>query len=277
MKRIEFVLPVESMRGNLSGEQTLVYAQNNNSAYEAPNGTQYARNYQGRYIGSKVSKSGLKYFNVKTKSATVLNDSTRLTMGTLAGVAAIRSALMKDHAQDYAQIIANLVIEVTQGIISGTGKRTVMSLFYEKVAAMLQTHADTCTFAGSTPVVLKNPWTNTAAPAGAISVTISNALWIKYAPLFFVDDNIIGGAYFRINGMQFFAPYADGTTLCTWLSLKSSYSNNANMVLSTADILAEGDGPTYQEKKIGLGSVAWVDKTSNIVANGKYFASVPVD
>lgn len=277
MKRIEFVLPVESMRGNLSGEQNLVYAQNNNPAYEAPNGTQYARNYQGRYIGAKVSRTGIKYFGVKTKSATVLNADTRMTMATLAGVAAIRSALMKDHASDYAQITANLVVQVAQGIISGTGKRTVMSLFYETVSNMLKSHADTCTFAGSTPVVLKNPWTNSAAPAGAISVTISNALWTKYAPLFFVDDNIIGGTYFRINGKQFFAPFADGTTLCTWLSLKSSYTNNANMVLATADIIAEGDGPTYQENKIGLGSVAWVDKTSNIVANGKYFATEPVE
>ena len=48
MKRIEFIAPVESMRGNLSGNQSLEYALNNNPAYDAPDGVQYARNYQPR-------------------------------------------------------------------------------------------------------------------------------------------------------------------------------------------------------------------------------------
>lgn len=275
MKRIEFVLPVESMRGNLSGEQTLVYAQNNNPAYEAPNGTQYARNYQGRYIGSKVSKSGLKYFAVKTKSATVLNADTRLTMGTLAAVAAIRSALMKDHASDYAQIIANLVIEVTQGIISGTGKRTVMSLFYEKVSDMLKGHDDRVTFSGSTPIVVANPWAS-KVPSGAISLTISSIVYVKYAPLFFNDDNVYGGVNFRINGELLFAPWANvsQTEMLVWTSYKggSVYTApNYVAMVSKLTLEAESERPLWNGSPIYLGNVEQ-EGTDEIVPNAKYTA-----
>lgn len=271
MKRIEFVLPVESMRGNLSGEQTLVYAQNNNPAYEAPNGTQYARNYQGRYIGSKVSKSGLKYFNVKTKSATVLNDSTRLTMGTLAAVSAIRSALMKDHAQDYAQIIANLVMEVTQGILSGTGKRTVMSLFFEKVSAMLQGMQDTVTFTGSTPVVVSNPWC-AVQTSGSVVLTISQPVWVKYAPLFYNEDNIRGGANFRINGQLLFAPYAPGLTyLEAWTGLKSQAITCPNFVALFRPLTVSQGVVTWYESDVYLNGVK-VNDDDNVIANAKYTA-----
>lgn len=38
MKRIEFIAPVEAMRGNLSGKQDLLYVENDNKAYEGPVG-----------------------------------------------------------------------------------------------------------------------------------------------------------------------------------------------------------------------------------------------
>lgn len=73
MKRIEFIAPVEAIRGNMSGKQTLVYAENDNRAFEAPEGVQYAKNYSPRFIGAKRAKDGLKYFSVKCKSATKID------------------------------------------------------------------------------------------------------------------------------------------------------------------------------------------------------------
>lgn len=273
MKRIEFVLPVESMRGNLSGEQKLVYAQNNNPAYEAPNGTQYARNYQGRYIGSKVSKSGLKYFNVKTKSATVLNASTRLTMGTLAAVAAIRSALMKDHAQDYAQIMANLTAELIQGIMSGTGKRTLLALFYEKVADMLQGHKPNVVFSGDTSVTINNPWTlGVGVPSAALE--INPVVWVKFAPLFLIySSSANGGALFTINGQAFAAPFINaGGTLCAWSYMVAGSNANPNMQALVGNIAAgDHDEIEYGGHTVYLGATA-VLGDDTVIANAKYTA-----
>lgn len=75
MKRIEFIAPVEAMRGNLSGAQNLVYATKNNPAWDAPEGKNYARNYKPRFIGAKRSATGLTYFATKVRSA--INNSTK--------------------------------------------------------------------------------------------------------------------------------------------------------------------------------------------------------
>lgn len=70
MKRIEFIAPVEAMRGNLSGKQTLLYPTNDNKAFDAPQGVRsYAKNYRPSFIGAKRASDGLKYFGVRTKSA----------------------------------------------------------------------------------------------------------------------------------------------------------------------------------------------------------------
>ena len=57
MKRIEFISPVEAMRGNLSRtKQTLLYAENDNPAWDAPvDKRSYARNYQPIFVGAKVA------------------------------------------------------------------------------------------------------------------------------------------------------------------------------------------------------------------------------
>ena len=274
MKRIEFIAPVESMRGKLSGEQELVYADNNNPAYEAPNGVQYARNYQPRFIGAKIARNGLKYFTVKTKSATKLDAQSRLTMGTLAAVAAIRSALMKNHASDYAQIIANLTADVVQGIISGTGKRTIMSLFYEKVADMLQGHKPNVVFSGSTDVTIYNPWAlTTGVPQAALE--INPVVWVKFADLFiFNSAGVYGCAYFTLNGKTLVAPYiTSGGQICEWNALvEGSVSVNPNMTELCAGITqGDHDEILYVGNQVYLGSTAQ-DISMSIVANAKYTA-----
>lgn len=109
MKRIEFIAPVESMRGNLSGNQVLEYPTENNAAFEAPNGLQYARNYQPRFIGAKRAKDGKKYFSVRTKSATRLNAKTREAMALTAGIAIVRSHLKRYQTASYLMLQAILL------------------------------------------------------------------------------------------------------------------------------------------------------------------------
>lgn len=93
-KRIEFIAPVEAMRGNLSGKQELLYAQNDNPAFEAPDGKQFARNYQPRFIGAKRSSTGLKYFAVRTKNAVNNSLRSRSTQAYLGAASAISAAVI---------------------------------------------------------------------------------------------------------------------------------------------------------------------------------------
>lgn len=85
MRRIEFLAPVEAMRGNLSGNQKLLYPTQDNSAWDSPAGKRnYATNYETRYIGNKRAATGQKYFSVKTKSAVTMSPAMRRANGLLA-------------------------------------------------------------------------------------------------------------------------------------------------------------------------------------------------
>lgn len=96
MKRIEFIAPVEALRGNMSGSQKLVYALNDNPAYEAPDGRQYARNYKPRYIGFRRAKDGAVYFGVKRKSATKVDAAARITMAALGTIQDLKNTFKDD-------------------------------------------------------------------------------------------------------------------------------------------------------------------------------------
>lgn len=105
-KRIDFIAPVEAMRGNLSGTQTLLYAENDNPAYEAPDGRQYARNYRPSFIGAKRSSDGLKYFSVRTKSAVNNSASSRVTQAALGAAGNMASRLF--GLQQWAELAASV-------------------------------------------------------------------------------------------------------------------------------------------------------------------------
>lgn len=101
MKRIEFIAPVEAMRGNLSGTQIgLVYPASDNKAYESPIGSvNYAKNYRPSFIGAKRAKDGLKYFAVKTKTAIHLTAKSKRQMALLGGGGACFAAIMNNETQ----------------------------------------------------------------------------------------------------------------------------------------------------------------------------------
>lgn len=108
MKRIEFIAPVEALRGNMSGAQKLVYAENDNPAFDAPVGRQYARNYKPRYIGYRRAKDGAVYFGVKRKSATKVDVASKVTMAALGTI------------QDLKKTLKNEDITITVGGLPGT-------------------------------------------------------------------------------------------------------------------------------------------------------------
>lgn len=96
-RRIEFLAPVEAMRGNLSGKQALKYPTKNNSAWDAPSDQRsYSTNYNTRYIGAKKTANGLKYFAVKQRAAVTNTPAQREAQALLGASKIIADAMIYD-------------------------------------------------------------------------------------------------------------------------------------------------------------------------------------
>lgn len=274
MKRIEFIAPVESMRGNLSGNQSLEYAENNNPAYQAPNGVQYARNYQPRFIGAKRGSDGLKYFAVRTKSATNLKASTRRAMAVVGVTAAIRSALMSAHAADYAKMQHAFDYLKTKGQLP-EGQDTFKKWFDANVKSMLVYKKATWTFTqASISFTLTNPYNIASSNA----LVIKTSIWVKYANIFaFAPDTTISSAFVTFDGVLMFGAVPDGTALDT-TSIKSQA--NPNMVQSLARVTVVGGSDTYvafDEQPVYTPTNAKMRPTTVWVEGSKYTTAVPIE
>lgn len=273
MKRIEFIAPVESMRGNLSGNQSLEYADNNNPAYEAPNGVQYARNYQPRFIGAKRGSDGLKYFTVRTKSATNLKATTRRAMAIVGVTAAIRSALMSAHADDYAKMQQAFDYLKAQGRLP-EGQDTFKKWFDANVKQMLIYKKATWVFTqASITFTLNNPYNIASGNA----LVIRTSIWVKFANIFaFAPDTTILNAYVTFDGVQMFGAVPDGTALDT-TSIKSQA--NPNMSQSLAQVTVNnGADPyvAYNGQPVYTPAGAQMRPTTVWVEGSKYTTAKPI-
>lgn len=241
MKRIEFVAPVESMRGNLSGSQKLDYRENNNPAYEAPDGDAHALNYQPRYVGAKRAKNGLKYFIVRTKSTTKLNAKTRKAMAILGVVAAMKSALKTMHAADWAKLQQAYAYQVEHGMeVPDTFDKWVSQVF----SNMLRYNQEVYTFTqASISVSVYNPYASSAS-ALVISTRVWRKFFIVLAGTLLVTNNV-----FSIDNEVFYRP----DTAETWESLKDATAvTNPNWRATYANITfaSAGSDPLYNGMSI---------------------------
>lgn len=199
MKRIEFIAPVEAMRGNLSRtKQGLLYADNDNPAWDAPEGKRsYARNYQPIFVGAKVSKSGRKYFSVKTKTAITISPAVKKRMALLAASSEMANVILAHLPLQYPMqqlYMANhpagwsykrwVMYYVRKGLDE---KKSITFPGYEQYAT----------------VRVKNPYINTTQPSDAVNVSQyfpSNVLakfWLQLAndPIVFKVGNLTGVAH----------------------------------------------------------------------------------
>ena len=156
-KRIEFIAPVDSMRGNLSGSQDLVYAANDNKAYESPaNQVNYAKNYRTSYVGAKRASDGLKFFGVKTKTATHTTQAAMTAMA-LMGATGVLFNLFKEagargNDQRWGQVVYNY---------ENSFKKQYKSLrqyAMDVIRKALVAKKETIVFGGPTVATYQNPW-----------------------------------------------------------------------------------------------------------------------
>lgn len=117
-KRISFISPIDHLSGNLSGKQDLKYALNDNPAFEAPEGKQYARNYKPRFVGTYRASNGTSSFQVRTKTATNIKPGTKLVMASLGAAASLAEVIM-GKSSTWTTLKANIQASFDAGFKSG--------------------------------------------------------------------------------------------------------------------------------------------------------------
>lgn len=264
MKRIEFIAPVESMRGNLSGKQELQYADNNNPAFEAPVGRQYARNYQPRFIGAKRSSDNLKYFAVKTKAATLISPASKLNMALTGGVGAIFAAILKAETMR-----ARLEYAWKNYFHSTKTFRAFMDTYLRDMltrkAKAIQIGHD----AQGDIITIGNPW-NTASTATYIP-DISDEVLVKFWLQLGSDGTSAAPIYFTVEGQK-----GIGFAGLTWESETFGKINVLNLDMIEVGSVGEErfvvgyDSAVYGGRKYLQLNAAYVESTAAIVADGKY-------
>ena len=184
MKRIEFIQPVESMRGSFGTKQDLKYPANDNKAFEAPEDKRsYARNYQPTFIGAKIARNGLKYFSVKTKSAVRNTASWRMAAALQGGTGAIVGALMVQTVTEAVNVRNYFNNVVLSADLSMTFRKWASAIVRSALAAK----QETITF--YTGVTIKNPWVT-----DDYELEINPQVIVKFFPQLGV------GTYFTIDG-----------------------------------------------------------------------------
>lgn len=180
-KRIEMIAPFEVLRGNLSGTQKLQYAQNNNPAFDAPEGrVNYARNYKTRYIGAKRGSDGLTYFAVRQRNGIKVNKQTKLAMALLGGAGALRAGILNNDV-----VRAKIEEKYEQGIASGyiTGVSFSKYVFNTLYRGLKQkTPAISFLVPGHGNTNIYNPWCYTNQSATGDWVDISEEILVKFWP-----------------------------------------------------------------------------------------------
>lgn len=209
MRSIEFIAPVESMRGNLSGRQDLVYNDHDNKAFEAPVGRQYAKNYQPRFIGAKRASDNRKYFAVKTKSATRITDVTKLNMALLGASAVIYNII--NRLEQYGTTEQKINIDIIrqewmsmEGVTYEAGTSWKMFLM-ERIRVMLSTRSPYAEFGSTLKTKVLNPYYYGPAPTPAsenLVIDLPEYLLIKFWVELAVRS--AGGApiIFTVNGLK---------------------------------------------------------------------------
>lgn len=252
MRGIEFLAPVEAMRGNLSGNQVLDYPTNDNSAWDAPAGrTSYARNYQTRYVGAKRSSTGLKYFSVRTKSAVANTALTRLQQAALGASRVIYEQLAAD--------IANVQVFVEIAKNSGGRFKTLSGCICDYIIRGLKQRGNSFVIGSpmataANKVVVANPWASAAPPVGAKTVTIPQEMFIKFFPELTNSEGTYGYVYLygvrAIGGSLFFESLSTtyyGEKLNVWGVTQMTISGTDYAQVDNMFLLKNGEYVTMDD------------------------------
>lgn len=173
-RKIRFIAPVESISGNLSGSQDLLYP-NNVKAWNSGSARPNASNYVTRYIGVRRNRDGALYYAVKTKTTTVLGMTTRTAMAAFGGAASCTSWIMHD-AEHLPQLQS-----MWRNVVARGNRITFHKFIYNQVYPILDAKTATIQISDSSTggVQYKNPWVEGGT---GTAIAISEAIITKFSP-----------------------------------------------------------------------------------------------
>ena len=167
MKRIEYICPVDYIRGNISGRQDIEY--NGGSAYALADGDRVsAGNYQPRLVAAVRHlhrRDQSKYFSVRTRSTVNMTARMRENLALMGGVGALFAALLNNKT---ATIYAQCVAACPKG---WTLRQFITPLIRQGLTAKDEY------IAIADGVSITNPWIHT----GAQTLTIAQAIIDKFS------------------------------------------------------------------------------------------------
>ena len=190
-KVIGYIEPVQFVSGNLSANQRLAYADNNNDAYYSPVGKRnVARNYRAKYIGMKDKETGRTRFAVRDRHTMNMTTAAKNAMALMGATASIYSVLLKSDQAQAAKATYNYMKE--QGFIEPT--MSMRQMYSRLIRTMLLTHRSDYQihFAGLDPVIISNIFVEEYA-----SMVVPTNILVK-----FFDQLNPDPISFTVNGVQ---------------------------------------------------------------------------
>lgn len=259
MRKIEFIAPVEAMRGNMSGSQVLRYAENMNPAWDAPEGLQTAKNYTPRYIGARRAKDGAVYFSVKRKASVMVNEESKRRQAALGCVAATVAWLKdEDHTISPGTIPGTVwgflvnaykYCAAENGIDSG---KTLEQWVKDEVYNMYANQQELWNVATRYPGVqtlyrfnIINPFSVISPETGAVNPALPQMLYNKF--IYYLQAGSVFGKGFYINKQ-----YIPADDTISWEALTSYTSSTAtpNYLALLNPLENDGGDMTWNSKPL---------------------------
>ncbi len=164
MKRIQYMAPVDWMRGKLSGNQSLTY--DTHSAYDTPTGDVVAAdNYQPRLIAKvrgMYTPRKIRYFQVRTRSTVNMTAAAKKNLALMGGVGALFGSLVSDKSSAIYIAVSALCPK----------KMTLRAFLAPIIRAALAAKMTNIEIAEGVTIV--NPWVSTETPNVPVSPVILN-------------------------------------------------------------------------------------------------------
>lgn len=105
VKRIEYIMPIDSMRGNITGRNAEKISYNGLSGYDVTSGVVEATNYTPKLIAqlrNRGTRAAVRIFQVRTRTS--VNAQNRFGMAVCGGAMSILGAII------YGQLNANITL-----------------------------------------------------------------------------------------------------------------------------------------------------------------------
>lgn len=269
MKRVSFIPGVDGMSGILAGRAgKLVYPSNDNKAFDAPDGRQYARNYGSRIVLAQRVKDGKAYFMVKTKSAVNMNDAARRRQAALGCVMSLISSLKSNdctavidginYGGPYGSVLKRGfdTMPDENGVLPGQTfeqwvKDLLLNMFYTKRASISVKFKLNPLISAYHTGVIANPFGMESEQSSAFFPWIAQGLYNKFVGYLAIDDVVIinSQAFPCDNGDEWSVLIAAGVAQGTPINRKellARLTNNASSQVLLDGLIVYGNGTAVE-------------------------------